>query len=122
MQSAAKVVRVKIKHTHGRSEEGSDFSCPTAVGIALARAFQIVAASSKQMGGRVLISQGHDSQPVPESAVAAALKRRDVRTDDGAYQLRGSRRSARLLVPGLGVTRACPSPSRGVYGSDDNSL
>jgi len=102
------------------SEEGSDFSCPTAVGIALARAFQIVAASSRQMGGRVSISQGHDSQP--ESAVAAALKRRDVRTDDGAHQLRGSRRSARLLALGRGVTLAYPSASRGVYGSDDNSL
>src|SRR5262245_39186930 len=102
------------------SEEGSDLSCPKAVGIALARAFQIVAASSRQMGGRVSISQGHDSQP--ESAVAAALKRRDVRTDDGAHQLRGSRRSARLLALGRGVTLAYPSASRGVYGSDDNSL
>ena len=74
------------------------------------------------MGGIESISQGHDSQPVPESSVAAALKRRDVRTDDGAHQLQGSRRSARLPALGRDVTLAYPSASRGVYGFDDNSL
>src|SRR5262249_52573247 len=42
------------------------FLCPTAVGVTLLwpEPFQIVAASSKQMGGIESISQGHDSQPV----------------------------------------------------------
>jgi hypothetical protein len=78
-------------------------SCPTAVGVTLLWPelfFQIVAAISKPTGGLESISQGHDSQPVAESAAAAALKRRDVRTDDGAHRLRGSRRFARLLALG----------------------
>ena len=57
------------------SEEGYDFSCPTAVDVTLLWAepvFQIGAAVSKQTGGLESISQGRDSQPVPESAVAAA--------------------------------------------------
>src|SRR5215472_11455703 len=83
--------------------------------------FQIVAAISEQTGSLESISQGRDPQTVPESAVAAALKRRDVRTDDGAHRPRGLRRSARLLALGQGVTRAYPSASRGVYGSDDSS-
>src|SRR5262245_39180299 len=40
------------------------------------------------------------------------FKPRDVRSDDGTRPPRGSRRSARLLVLGLGVTRAWPSASQ----------
>ena len=50
---------------------------------------QIVATISKQTGDLESISQGHDSQPVPESAVATALRRRDVRTDGEARPPRG---------------------------------
>src|SRR5215471_6256789 len=66
---------------------------------------------------------------VDESAIKSLLlclysprfRRRDVRIDDGAHPPPGSRRSARLVVLGRGVTLACPSASPGACDSDDNS-
>src|SRR5262249_60110961 len=90
--------------------------------IALARALPN-RSSEFQTDGRYRINQPRTRlTAVPESSVAAALKRRDVRTDDGAHQFQGSRRSARPPALGRGVTLAYPSASGGVYGSDDNSL
>ena len=56
------------------------------------------------------------------NSTSARFRQRGVHTDDEARQPLGSRRSARPLVLGRGVTRACPSPSPGACDSDDNSL
>ena len=53
--------------------------------------------------------------------IAARFRRRDVRTDGAAHPPLGSRRSARLLVLGPGVTRACPFASSGACDSDGNT-
>jgi len=81
----------------GKSREALRRSCDVLVpdsrgrNVALAeRVFGIVAAISEQTGGPESNSQGRDSQPVPESADAAALRRRDARTDGGARPPRGS--------------------------------
>src|SRR5215467_1966905 len=136
MHSAAKIVRVKIKAHTAESRKAADQRKSREAlrkdmvfrarqpwrSVALARTLLPNRSAHLQTDGRPRINrQGYDSQPVPESAVAAAFRRRDVRTDDGAHQLRGSRRSARFLALGRGVTLACPSVSRGVYGSDDSS-
>src|SRR5262249_52573248 len=127
------IVRVKAHTADSReadqkksrgSEEGCDFPLPDSRGrnIALARALPN-RSSELQTDGRYRINQPRTRFAAStESSVAAALKRHDVRTYDGAHQLRGSRRSARLRALGRGVTLAYPSASRGGYGSDDNSL
>jgi hypothetical protein len=51
--------------------------------------FEIVAAISEQTSGLESISQGHYPKPVRESAEAAALRRRDARTDGEARPPRG---------------------------------
>ena len=58
--------------------------------IALAEpVFEILAGISEQTGDLQSISQGRDPQPVPESADAAGLRRRDARTDGEARPPRG---------------------------------
>ena len=58
--------------------------------VALAEAvFEIVAGISEQTGDLESISQGRDPQSVPESADAAALRRRDARTDGEGRPPRG---------------------------------
>ena len=96
------------------SEEGYDFSCPTAVDVTLRGAepvFQIGAAVSNRPA---------DSNQSAQDAIRSRclgpqsrrLRRRDVRTDDGAHRIRGSRRSARLLALGQDVALVYPSASR----------
>ena len=65
--------------------------------------------------------RSYERHSLEYTSVLEWFRRRDVRTDDGARPPLGSRRSARLLVLGRGVTLACPSASPGACDSDDNS-
>ena len=92
MHSAAKIVRAKIKAHTAESRKAADQRKSREAlrkamvfrarqpwrNVALARTLLPNRSAHLETDGRPRINrQGHDSQPVPESAVAAAFRRRE---------------------------------------------